>query len=419
MIQWQYPDLGAATTFVVDCFRAAVASADPVLTVERLLAGRTADGPCHIIAVGKAADGMATGAVRWLARQGVEPAGGIVIGHTDVAAPHPVLASAPGNHPVPGHASQRAATELGAAIAAMRLGDTALVLLSGGASSLVAAPVAELGPFDVGALTRGLLASGAPITVSNTIRRRVLRWAGGRLATALSSTSVHAVAISDVPGDHPRLIGSGPLTGHQPEDDGFADALQVLPSHMRTPLVRKWNAGLLDLPADRRIDVMIGASNAQALDAAFAVARLAGWQADVRPGALVGEAADTGRSLAAELRALPTGTRHCIIAGGETTVRLPDSPGVGGRSQELALAAGRELRGVPNVLLLAAGTDGRDGPTDAAGALVDGTTWARIPDGDAALRRHDAHGALAAAGALLRTGPTGTNVMDVVVALRW
>lgn len=165
---------------------------------------------------------------------------------------------------------------------------------------------------------------------------------------------------------------------------------------------------------------MIAASNADALEAAASVARDAGWQAETRPGALTGEASTAGRSIATELAALPQGTRRCIILGGETTVTLDsESAGSGGRSQELALAAARELDGESRVMLLAAGTDGRDGPTDAAGALVDGNTWSRISDGDGALKRHDSHWALDEARALIRTGATGTNVMDLVVALRW
>lgn len=407
-----------ASTLAADCLRAAIARADPVSAVERALATRTVDGPCRIVALGKAAHGMATGAVRWLARKGLAPAGGVVVGHTGAVSPHPSLTCVGGDHPVPGRASLQAASLLGATVAAMHQGDSALVLLSGGASSLVAEPIVALGDYDVGSLTRALLASGASIDVSNTVRRRALRWAGGRLASALRRPCI-GIAISDVPGDHVRLIGSGPLTGHQPEDDGFKDAIEVLPAGVRGPLLRAWQAGQLDLPADEGHDVMIAASNAHALKAAASLARLAGWQTETRPGALAGEAAAAGRSLAAELRALPTGHRRCIIAGGETTVTLGDSPGIGGRSQELALAAARELHGVAHVLLLAAGTDGRDGPTDAAGALVDGATWARVPDGDGALLRHDTHRALGAAQALLRTGPTGTNVMDVVVALRW
>jgi hydroxypyruvate reductase len=407
-----------ASILAAACLRAAIARADPVSAVERVLATRAVSGPCRIVAVGKAAHGMATGAVRWLASQGLAPASGVLIGHTDLASPHAALTGVAGDHPVPGRASLHASFDLGATVAAMQPDDSALVLLSGGASSLIAAPVAPLGNYDIGALTQALLASGAPIDISNTIRRRVFRWAGGRLAAAIGGQRI-GIAISDVPGDHARLIGSGPLTGHRPEDDGFEDALQVLPTDMRGPLQRAWEAGLLNLPADEQHEVVIAASNAQALEAAAAVARQAGWQTETRPGALSGEAAAAGRSLAAELRALQPGMRQCIIAGGETTVTLRASPGIGGRSQELALAAARELHGVANVLLLAAGTDGRDGPTDAAGAVVDGATWARIPDGDGALRRHDAHRALAAAEALLRTGPTGTNVMDVVVALRW
>jgi hydroxypyruvate reductase len=419
MIEWHWPDLDGPSTLALHCMRAAIERADPVAATEHVLDGRQASSRTWILALGKAANGMSLGAVRWLKLHGFEPAGGIVISHVEASAPHPALVPVTGDHPVPGEASLRAAGALGLTVAEMRPRDSAIVLLSGGASSLVAAPVESLEQDDLATLTRALLASGAPIDVINTIRRRVLRWAGGRLAAALSPAAVTAIAISDVPGDDPRVIGSGPVTGWQQQDESFGEALAVLPAGARGPLERAWRAGLLDLPRGQYREVLIAASNPDAVEAAAHVARQTGWKTETRPGSLKGEASVAGRSLAGELRALPRGTPRCIIVGGETTVTLGTGSGTGGRSQELALAAARELSGEPGVMLLAAGTDGRDGPTDAAGALVDGNTWSRIPDGDGALERHDSHAALAAAGALVRTGATGTNVMDLVIALRW
>ncbi len=420
MMDWRWPDLGGPSALAVDWLRAAVSRADPVAATERALDGHDAASRTWILALGKAANGMALGAVRWLERIGTEPAGGVVISHVGGDPPHARLTAVRGDHPVPGQGSLRGARELERTIASMGPNDGAIVLLSGGASSLTAAPQGSLTQAELAALARALLASGAPIDASNTIRRRAHRWAGGRLAAALSPAAISAFAISDVPGDHVRLIGSGPLTGHQPEDDSFEQSLAVLPAGARRPVERAWRAGQLDLPADQHVAVVLAASNSEALEAAAGAANRAGWQAEARPGALAGEAAATGRSIADEIHALPRGGRRCVIMGGETPVTLGTAgAGKGGRSQELALAAARKLDSEPGVMLLAAGTDGRDGETDAAGALVDGTTWARVPDGDAALRHHDSHTALDAAGALIRTGPTGTNVMDMVIALRW
>lgn len=420
MTGWSWPDLGGPVALAVECFRAAVARADPANVTQRALDARPVAHRPWILALGKAAHGMSLGAVQWLKLHGVEPAGGVVISHVRTGAPDTILTHVSGDHPVPGEASLRAAGALEQVVNDMRPRDTAIVLLSGGASSLVAAPVDSLARIDLGALTRALLSSGAPIDVTNTIRRRVLLWAGGRLAAALSSAAVTAIAISDVPGDDPRVIGSGPLTGWQLQDDAFAEALSVLPSDTGNPIERAWRAGLLALPPDQRHEIAIAASNRDALEAAAGAARESGWRVETWPGHLAGEASAVGQSIARALRAMPRGERLCMVCGGETTVTLaPGAAGTGGRSQELALAAARELDGTPGVMLLAAGTDGRDGPTDAAGALVDGGTWSRTPDGDGALERHESHLALAAAGALLRTGPTGTNVMDLVVALRW
>lgn len=420
MKKWSWPDLDGPSALARDCLRAAIERADPVAATERSLARHHAFSRTWILALGKAAHGMSLGAVRWLKVHGVEPLGGAVVSNLEASPPHSALAAITGDHPVPGDASLRAAGELERLVGKIRPHDSAIVLLSGGTSSLIAAPVEPLDRLDLAALTQALLASGAPIDVTNTIRRRVLRWAGGRLAATLTPATITAIAISDVPGNEPRIIGSGPLTGWQPEDDTFDEALGVLPSVIRNQLEQALLAGLLDLPPDRQQEVVIAGSNADALEAAASAARESGWLSETRPGALTGEASAAGRSIAGELRALPRGQRRCIVLGGETTVTVgAGAAGAGGRSQELALAAARELDGTKDVMLLAAGTDGRDGPTDAAGALVDGDTWSLIPDGHGALERHDSHAALAAAGALVRTGPTGTNVMDVVVALRW
>jgi hydroxypyruvate reductase len=378
-----------------ELFDAAVAAVDPGPAVARALAAHGAPRSApHIIAIGKAAPAMATAAVAELAAHGLEPAGGIVVaadgGHGEIG----LLPRVVGDHPVPGPRSFEAARAIARAAAAVRADDECWVLLSGGTSSLIGAPAPGVGPEQLGTLFRELLASGRAIGDVNAVRRRMLRWGDGRLAEALAARHIRVLAISDVPGDRPGDIGSGPCS---PEAEAREDG---------------------------RITFEIVARNADAIMGAERRAHEYGL--DVVVGApLSGEASRTGDDLARELitmRAkLAPGRTACLIRGGETTVTLDGAVGTGGRSQELALAAARALAGVDGITALSAGTDGRDGPTDAAGAFVNGGTWAAIAsaglDPAEALAAHDSHRALEAAGGLLRTGPTGTNVMDLAIGV--
>ncbi len=379
-----------------ELFDAAVAAADPGPAVLRALA---ANGPPraapHIIAVGKAAPAMAAAAVSALAAHGLEPAGGLVVAADGGEGRVGRLPRLQGDHPVPGPRSFAAAEAVGRAAAAVTAFDECWVLLSGGTSSLIAAPLPGIEPERLIGLFENLLASGRPIGEVNAVRRRSLRWGAGRLASALAARRIHVLAMSDVPGDRPGDIGSGPCSREPGE-----------------------------LP-DSRVSFEIVARNADATAGAELRARQYGLDVVLGP-PLSGEARDVGAALARELlalhRGLAPGSRHaCLLRGGETTVTLGGSAGTGGRSQELALAAAAGLAGTAQVWALAAGTDGRDGPTDAAGAIVDGATWSRIAAAGftpaAALAHHDAYRALDAAGALLRTGPTGTNVMDLAIGL--
>jgi hydroxypyruvate reductase len=325
-------------------------------------------------------------------------------------------------------------------------GDAVVVLLSGGTSSLVGAPVAGVSEADLDALWRLLLESGLDIHTMNAVRRRFTRWGGGRLAVALAGRSVDVLAISDVPGDDPADIGSGPcaadpLTAADVERLlGAAGLLPRLPpalvALLRDPTPALRTPGRSH-PAIAAVRTRIVASNRDAVRAAAAHARGLGWKVRAASAPLTGDARAAGARTAAGLlhTALDGAGVHsetvCIVAGGETTVALgprgieDDAAPHGGRCQELALAAARVLAGSgagPAAALLAAGTDGRDGPTDAAGAVVDGDTWQAIraagrdPARDLAM--HDSYPALDAAAALLRTGATGTNVMDLVIAAR-
>jgi hydroxypyruvate reductase len=431
----------------------AVEAAAPGPALRRALDRLThpAGTPVHILALGKAGAPMAQAAVQFLSEHGSEPAGGLLVAPESVPAPHPAMAVALGDHPEPGTNSRRAAAALAGAVARVRAGDQVWVLLSGGTTSLIGAPIAGIAPEDLTALYRLLLGSGLDITAMNRIRKRFSQWAGGRLAVALRHAHVKNFTISDVIGDDWASIGSGPCV---PDASNAAEVVQALigaglwenvPPRLRSHLeaVSRGEAPETpkpDHPAFRRTHNIVVASNRMALEAAATRARALGLHAMVLDAALAGEAAAIGRRLASTLRdyhvtnprAAQVGgvnKNAVLIWGGETTVTLTPDAGRGGRSQELALAAA-EVLGRPAepadgrvLTVLAAGTDGRDGPTDAAGAFADRRTWESIRragrDPAADLRSHCAYDALDAAGALFKTGLTGTNVMDVVFGLMW
>jgi hydroxypyruvate reductase len=290
-----------------------------------------------------------------------------------------------------------------------------------------------------------LLGSGLDIAAMNQVRKRFSRWGGGKLARALAPATVRVFVVSDVIGDDLAAIGSGPCV---PDPTTASQLRQLLesaalwdriPSPARKLLQAAEEGRVMETPkpgdhAFARVSLEVIASNRLALESAARHAAAVGLVPVVVAEPLAGEAAAAGASLAAFLlencgrfsipqHAEPTQTRLCFIWGGETTVSLgSDAPGLGGRCQELSLAAARVLAGASSSMaLLAAGTDGRDGPTDAAGAVVDGTTWPAIVsagrDPERDLRAHDAYRSLDAVGALLRPGLTGTNVMDIVIGV--
>lgn len=386
---------------------------------------------------------MARAAVDALGARGSAPAGGLVVAPTLEPGLPDGLAAAAGDHPEPGPSSQAAAAALARAAAAVDPGDQVWVLLSGGTTSLVGAPEEGITPSDLTALYTLLLGSGLDIAAMNRVRKRFSRWGGGKLARALAPARVRAFVVSDVIGDDLAAIGSGPLV---PDPATAADVRQLLeaaglwlriPSALRARLEAVERGEMPETPkpgdeAFARVTHELVASNRLALEAAARRAAELGLAPVISGAPLAGEASAVGASVAAALlqdcavREIPQpeggGQGRCLIWGGETTVTLGDTPGRGGRCQELALSAARVLTSAPGgVALLAAGTDGRDGPTDAAGAIVDARTWeaavraGRDPARD--LAAHDAYPALDAAGALLRPGLTGTNVMDVVIGV--
>jgi len=383
--------------------------------VRRALQARGIAGPVALVAVGKAAQSMTEGARDAL---GEQIRGGLVIskpGHLNPEWLASVgIESVVGGHPVPTEGTLEAGRRLLELLD--RGGDeTLLFLVSGGASSLAEAPAAGLGLAELARVNKWLLGSGLAIDAMNLVRKSVSRIKGGGLLTGLAGRKLRVLAISDVPGDHPGIIGSGLLV---PEPD-----LAVSLAGLSLPdWLRDWTErGLAEragAPAGGpEIELVATLDIAKKAAAKAAIDRRLPHR--VHQQFLEGDAGERGTELAHLLIDGPAGVH---IWGGEPTVRLPERPGRGGRNQHLALAAALELAGRDDCLLLSGGTDGTDGPTEDAGALVDGGTLERAAidgfDVSTTLAAADAGTLLAATGDLVHTGPTGTNVMDLVLGLK-
>jgi glycerate-2-kinase len=310
-----------------------------------------------------------------------------------------------------------------------------LLLISGGGSALFTAPADGISLEDKQETSRLLMEAGADIHELNTVRKHLSNVKGGRLAALAHPARIISLALSDVPGDRPDVIASGPAF---PDPTSFDDALSVLtrlglstkvPAPVRELLARGAAGAVAETPKPddpvfSSVTTVIVARNRDAVEAAARAARHHGVKALMLDDAVCGEARQAGRWLAErainERGKLAPGERICLISGGETTVRVVGK-GKGGRNQELALAFAMAIDGVPGITLLSAGTDGIDGPTDAAGGVVDGNTAAVAKaaglDPGRALEHNDAYFLLDRCHALLKTGPTGTNVMDLQIAI--
>ncbi|HEX8432487.1 MAG TPA: DUF4147 domain-containing protein [Longimicrobium sp.] len=411
---------------------AAVAAADPRALVARALgpggdaATELADAErVFLVGAGKAAIGMARGALDAI---------GSVAGTLTV--PHGGGAELPGvdvweaGHPVPDTGG------LAGAVDALRVArsagerDVVLCLLSGGASALWPAPPVGVGLTELRAVTSALLRAGASIGEINTVRKHLSRIAGGGMARAAHPARLVALVLSDVVGSPLDVIASGPTVA---DPTTYADAAETLRRHsIHAPdavwkhLARGAAGEVAETPKPgdpvfTRASTHLVGSVRDALAGAAREAGVLGYRARVLADDMEGEAVDVARSLAARVRAENRdGAPLALLLGGETTVTVRGD-GVGGRNQELALALAVELAGEDGIVAGALGTDGVDGPTPAAGAVVDGWTTARGAerglDAREALRRNDSHTFLRATGDLVVTGPTGTNVADVVVVL--
>lgn len=386
----------------------------------------------RVVAVGKAARPMADAAVRLL---GDRIRSGVIVS-VEAAAPRDSrFASIVGGHPVPTAESERAGRE--ALRIAESLGDdeTLIVLLSGGASALMAVPAAGLTLDDKRATTARLLRAGADIHALNTVRKHLSGIKGGWLA-ARARAACRTFAISDVVGDDLSVIGSGPTV---PDASTFADALAIIrrfdgEAAYPPAIVDRLKRGAAgdravaetpkaDDPRLARARTTLIGGRRDAMDGALQEAELRGYHVVRSDEAVVGEARAAGpaRLAAALTAAAAVGRPACVVSSGETTVRVLGD-GKGGRNQEFVLACVDELARVSGFVAAASvGTDGIDGPTDAAGAVVDITTAARARaaglEPQRFLARNDAYAFFATLGDLIRTGPTDTNVGDLQVVL--
>lgn len=370
----------------------------------------------RVIAIGKAAASMLRGVLDEHAEH-IEA--GLIItkaGHTEIFA----ASSAPieqllGAHPYPDQRSIDAGTRLLEFINTTPVDCGFLFLLSGGASALVEVLPPNVSVEQLHELNYWLLAQGWPIEKMNRIRKSVSMIKAGRLAQLVAQHRVMQLVISDVPNDDLSVIGSGllvPSVSKQIQENELPDWLLGMQSQVPPP-PRK------DDPCFAQIQSHIIATNSNLRKEAARITQELGYTV-CGNAPIVGDAAEQGRMVARAVRDGPPGI---WIWGGETVVTLPSQPGQGGRCQHLALAAATELAGHHDVIMLAVGSDGNDGPGDVAGALVDGQTLTRAreagaPDAVSALAAADAGSFLDASGDLVDTGPTGTNVMDLILGLK-
>ena len=403
---------------------------------ERLIAaGRSYDLAAaervRVVGAGKAAAAMAAALHSIL---GDRLSGGLVVtkyGHAPSGAGPVELVEA--GHPLPDEAGVAAAQRMAGLLAGGTGRDLVLAIISGGGSALLALPAEGISLADLKATTDLLLRSGATIVEMNAVRKHLSQVKGGGLARLAQPNPVIGLILSDVVGDPLDAIASGPTA---PDPTSFADAWAALerykladqvPQPVRERLLAGVQGGLLETPKpgdplfDRVQNVVVG-SNRLAAEAAVEEARRWGLNALLLSTSVEGEARQVARVAAALVKEVARSDRPaprpaCLVWGGETTVTVRGT-GRGGRNQELALAAAPALDGAPNVLLVTLATDGTDGPTDAAGAAVTGETAARARalglDPAAYLANNDAYPFFEALDDLLRTGPTGTNVNDLL-----
>ncbi|WP_282757727.1 glycerate kinase [Komagataeibacter saccharivorans] len=406
--------------FLTRLFRAAVAAADPEIVLGPFLPPRP-KGKTVVVGAGKGVAQLAHA----LERLWDGPLSGVVVTRYGYGIPCRRIRVVEAGHPVPDQAGLDATGLLFAAVHGLEADDLVIALVCGGGSALLPAPAAGLSLQDEIALNEILLASGAPISVMNMIRKQVSRIKGGRLAAAAWPAQVVSLVVSDIPGDNPALVASGPTV---PDAAGVQDALAAVrrygmtlpPAIMHSLNTATAQAPSPDDPRFQRNTVHVIASASLSLEAAARTAEREGIPAAILSDSVEGEARDVAQVHAAIAREIVQRNRPfprpvLLLSGGETTVTLKGH-GKGGRNSEFALSLAIGISGVEGIHALAADTDGIDGSEDNAGAFVDTFTATRLyqrgMDPASLLRRNDAWTAFSALGDLFVTGPTGTNVND-------
>lgn len=388
----------------------------PDQAVRKALTGREfGNGRVYLVAIGKAAWQMASCGARML---GERLEAGVVVtkhGHSQGEIPRCTIIE--GGHPVPDQGSfqgTQAAMEL---VKDLKEEDTVVFLVSGGGSALFECPL--IPAEELTALTGELLSCGADIVEMNTIRKRLSAVKGGRFAQLCAPARVYAIVLSDILGDPLDMIASGPA---YPDQSTCQQALAIVEKYhlhlspKAMELLRQETPKALD-----NVETVVTGSVRELCAAAAEASRGLGYEPVLLTDQLCCQAKEAGSFLASIAKTHQDASRSlAFLAGGETVVQLTGH-GKGGRNQELALAAAEGIAGLEDTLIFSLGSDGTDGPTDAAGGLVDGGTLDRLTAAGLTvhdvLRRNDAYHALEAVGGLLRTGPTGTNVNDVSIVL--
>ena len=396
-----------------ESFRAAVAAADPLKILAPHLPAPP-KGRTFVAAAGKAAASMALAAEKSY-RGELE---GIAITRYGHGLPTRNIRVVEAGHPVPDEAGEAAAHEILSRVKGLKENDLLLALLSGGGSSLLSLPAPDISMEELKTVTRDLLRSGAAIQEMNTVRKHLSAIHGGRLAAACKAPVV-AFIISDVTGDDPTHIASGPCA---PDPTTYAEALEILARYRVTPpraVKLRLEAGLDETPKPgdpvfARVENKVIATAHRSLEAAAAVFRANGVEPVIFGDTLTGEACEVAKvfaSLVNEIRRYgkPWKPPVALISGGECTVTIRGEGGRGGRCQEFLLSLGIETGGV---WAIAADTDGIDGSEDNAGAVLSPDSMKRGRDAKALLAKHDSYGFFSALGDLVTTGPTRTNVND-------
>ncbi len=390
---------------------------------ERIVWPLNPNGRVFAIGAGKAAASILAGLEAVL---GDRLAGGCAIVKEGHHAPLHTIRLFDAGHPIPDEAGARATAQLLDFLKTLRPDDNVFVALTGGASALMVAPADGLTLGDKAHVTDILLASGANISEINTIRKHLSKVKGGRLLDAIHPASSMTLMISDIPGNDPAMIGSGPT---MPDPTTPEDAIAILERYgvldQMSPAIlaalRRPAPGIAEADLDRHQHIVM-ADSQTALGAAQEAAAREGYLVQVVDAHLDTDTHLAARAFASAVRDVATGGGQpsVLLAAGETTLKVTGT-GRGGRNQEFALVTALALDGIPNAAILASGTDGTDGPTDAAGAFVDGDTIARAHaaglDAAAMLANNDSHNFFAALDDLHITGPTGTNVMDLIIGV--